>query len=113
MPRYDYRCDDNGVTLEVIHSINDRVNTWGDLCARAGFDPGDTDPDTAVRKVITTPPMANMPVGNADLKNLGFTKLEKRDDGVYENMTRTGTESRYVKHGDSSTMPHFHKKHSD
>lgn len=113
MPRYDYRCDDNGRTVEVIHSINERMTTWGELCARAGIEPGDTDIHAAVRKVITLPPMANTPVGDSQLKNLGFTKLVRRDDGVYENTTRTGTEARYVKAGDRSTMPHFHKKHSD
>lgn len=87
--------------------------TWGQLCARAGIEPGDTDLDAAVRKIITLPPMANTPVGDSHLKNLGFTKLVRRDDGVYENVTRTGTESRYVKPGDKSTMPHFHKKHGD
>ena len=34
----------------------------------------------------------NTPKGNSDLKNMGFTKLVKRDDGVYENVTATGKE---------------------
>jgi hypothetical protein len=57
--------------------------------------------------------MAATPKGNSDLKNLGFTKLVKRDDGVYENVTRTGTEKRFMKSDDASSMPHIHKKVSD
>lgn len=113
MPRYDYLCDANGETVEVIHSIAERLETWADVCECAGLATGDTDPAAPVRKVITLAPMANMPIGNAGLKDIGFTKLVRRDDGVYENVTRTGTESRYVKAGDKSTMPHFHKRHSD
>ncbi|MEX0942236.1 MAG: zinc ribbon domain-containing protein [Pseudomonadales bacterium] len=113
MPRYDYHCDANGETVEVVHSINERMANWGQLCARAGIEPGDTDLSSEVRKVITLAPMANTPAGDSHLKSLGFTKLVKRDDGVYENVTRSGTESRYVKAGDSQTMPHFHKKLSD
>ena len=30
MPRYDYRCDANGRTLELSHGMNERVLTWGD-----------------------------------------------------------------------------------
>ena len=113
MPRYDYFCDDNGRTLEVIHRISLTVTRWGDLCRLAGIDPGDTPEDAAVRKVIITPPMANTPAGNAELKNLGFTKLEKRYDGTYENVTRSGTEKRFLDPKDPGSMPHLHKKISD
>ncbi len=113
MPRYDYYCDANKQTVEVVHSIHERLLTWGEVCECAGISTGAVDGAEPVSRIITTPPMANTPVGDSHLKNLGFTKLVRRDDGVYENTTRTGTESRYVKAGDASTMPHFHKKHSD
>lgn len=113
MPRYDYCCDDNGRVVEVIHKVNERCSTWGEICARANIDPGDTDPATPVRKIVTHAPMANTPVSDSHLKNLGFTKLVRRDDGVYENVTRSGTESRYVRPGQPETLPHFHKKISD
>jgi len=32
---------------------------------------------------------------------------------VYENVTRSGTEKRYMKAGDKSSLPHLHKKLSD
>ena len=113
MPRYDYRCDDNGKTIEVVHGIAIEVKNWGELCELAMIETGDTPVDASVRKVITTPPMANTPAGNAHLKNLGFTKLEKRYDGTYENVTRTGTEKRFLDPKDPSSLPHIHKKVSD
>jgi len=113
MPRYDYRCDDNGKTIEVVHGIALELKNWGELCELAMIEIGDTPADASVRKVITTPPMANTPAGNAHLKNLGFTKLEKRYDGTYENVTRTGTEKRFLDPKDPSSLPHIHKKVSD
>jgi putative FmdB family regulatory protein len=53
------------------------------------------------------------PKTNAELKNLGFTKLVKRDTGVYENVTAVNKESRYMEAGKADTMPHLHKKISD
>ena len=101
MPRYDYFCEKNQQTVEVTHPIATRLQTWGELCELAGIELRDVPAATPVRRIITTPPMANTPVGNSGLKNLGFTKLVKRDDGVYENVTRSGTEARYMKAGDA------------
>jgi predicted nucleic acid-binding Zn ribbon protein len=53
MPKYDYRCDANGKVLEVQHSMYERLGTWGDLCARAGADLGDTPADSPVTRLIT------------------------------------------------------------
>jgi hypothetical protein len=54
MPTYDYRCDANGRTLELRHGMNERVTTWGELCAMLGIDPGTTPADEPVRKLIST-----------------------------------------------------------
>lgn len=113
MPRYDYYCQQNDRVVEVIHPIAEKLKTWGEVCDRAKLEPGDVAPDTPVERIITVAPMANMPIGDVGIKNLGFTKLVKRDDGVYENMTRSGTESRYTIAGDRSTMPHLKKKLGD
>ena len=113
MPRYDYYCQANDQVVEVTHSISEKLSTWAEVCDRAGLPLGDVPPTTPVERVILTPPMANTPIGNAGIKDLGFTKLVKRDDGVYENVTRTGTESRYAVAGDPSTMPHLSKKLGD
>ncbi|MBE9562413.1 MAG: zinc ribbon domain-containing protein [Proteobacteria bacterium] len=50
---------------------------------------------------------------NAELRDLGFTKLVKRDDGVYENVTKRGSDSRYMEAGKSETIPDFSKTISD
>ena len=113
MPRYDYYCALNQKTVEVIHRLSIKLQTWGEVCDLAGIELGEVAASESVQRVITTPPMANIPTGNVGLKDLGFTKLVKRDDGVYENVTRSGTEKRYMKAGDSSSMPHFSKKLSD
>jgi len=113
LARYDYYCDANGQTIEVVHGISETLSNWGDLCRLAGRDAGETDEQSPVRKIITTAPMANTPAGNSELKNLGFTKLVKRYDGTYENVTRTGTEKRFLDPKDPSSMPHLHKKISD
>ena len=55
----------------------------------------------------------NTPKTNAELRDLGFTKLVKRDDGVYENVTRRGGESRYMEKGKPETMPNLSKTISD
>lgn len=46
---------------------------------------------------------------NGELRDLGFTKLVKRDDGVYENVTRRKGESRYMERDKPETMPHLNK----
>jgi putative FmdB family regulatory protein len=53
------------------------------------------------------------PTGNSQLKNMGFTKLERRDNGVYENVTATGNESRYMEAGKPETMPDLKRKIGD
>ena len=53
------------------------------------------------------------PKGASELKNLGFTKLVRRDQGVYENVTRSDKESRYVEADKPSTMPDFKEKGLD
>lgn len=56
---------------------------------------------------VSTPKTAS------ELKNLGFTKLVKRDTGVYENVTRTGNEAKYMEANKPETVPDFSKKISD
>ena len=86
MPLYDYFCPSNNRQLEVMHSISQEVKTWGEVCQLANCDPGDTPVDAPVRRVVSAP-MLSIPTSNTDYKNAGFTKLVKRDQGVYENVT--------------------------
>ncbi|NKN31767.1 zinc ribbon domain-containing protein [Marichromatium bheemlicum] len=53
MPTYDYRCDANDRVIEVSHRMSETLSTWGELCARAGIEPGDTAPETPVRRLAT------------------------------------------------------------
>jgi predicted nucleic acid-binding Zn ribbon protein len=112
MPMYEYICHGNNRTVEVRHGMTESVSTWGELCRIAGIDPGSTPADSPVEKLVSMPAIAT-PKTNADLKNLGFTKLVKRDDGVYENVTRTGDEKRYMTRGDASSVPDIRKKIAD
>ena len=113
MPTYEYRCDENGITAEVTHSIDESLTTWGELCYAAQLPVGDTDPMSPVKKIFKTAPGVAVPVSNSQLKNHGFTKLVKRDDGVYENVTAVDGEKRYMKHDEPDSVPHIHKKVGD
>jgi putative FmdB family regulatory protein len=53
------------------------------------------------------------PKTNGELRDLGFTKLVKRDDGVYENVTARGKDSRYMIRGQNETIPDLSKTISD
>ena len=113
MPVYEYHCDANGKTVEVNHAVDMKISNWGELCYTAGIDFGNTDPVSPVRKIITKAPGISVPAFNSELKNQGFTKLVKRESGVYENVTATGDEKRYMKRGDKDSIPHIHKKIED
>ena len=113
MAVYEYFCAENNRVVEVEHSIKrDALKTWGEVCAEAKIEPGDTPPDTPVERLISRT-FLSTPVGDSHLKNIGFTKLVKRDQGVYENVTRTGKESRYMEAGKPETMPDIKKKVKD
>lgn len=53
MPTYDYLCETNGRVLEVRHSMNEAIKTWGELCERTGIAGGDTPPESPVNKLAT------------------------------------------------------------
>ena len=109
MPTYVYLCDANGAAVEVVHSMSEDIESWGDLCERAGHDPGDTPADEPVYRQIFAPALQSVK-GPAELKNLGFKKLVRRDNGVYENVTATDKESRYFDANDPSTAPQIPKE---
>lgn len=112
MPVYEYRCEANDRTVQVRHPMQVRLRFWGELCYAAQIPLGDTDPLAPVEKVISAPHVT-VPIGNSTLKEKGFTKLVRRDAGVYENVTATGGEARYVEAGRPESMPHLHKKIRD
>jgi putative FmdB family regulatory protein len=104
MPVYEYEhledpCD-RGKVFETKQSINDAPIDRCPSCQRP------------VRRIMSAPFISSSKT-NSELRDLGFTKLVKRDDGVYENVTRRGSESRYMEHGRPETIPHLHKTISE
>ncbi len=53
MPTYDYRCEANDRVIEVNHRMSEQLANWGELCARACIEPGDTPIDTPVHRLAT------------------------------------------------------------
>ena len=52
MPMYEYLCETNGQTVEVVHRMSDRYATWGELCENAKIELGDTPADAPVTRLI-------------------------------------------------------------
>ena len=53
MPTYDYYCEANGRKVEVSHKMSETLTSWGELCGRAGIEPGETPTGTPIRRLIT------------------------------------------------------------
>jgi predicted nucleic acid-binding Zn ribbon protein len=112
MPVYAYFCAANGETLEVVHSMKEDLGTWGDVCDRAGREAGATPRTAAVERIIY-PVGVSVPMSNSKLKELGFTKLVRREKGVYENVTRAEGDKKYMTADDPSSVPDFSKRIGD
>jgi len=105
MPIYEYEHLEEtdcslGKIFEIKQSIKDDPLTECPQC------------HTKVRKRISRINI-NCPKTNTDVRDMGFTKLVKRDDGVYENVTQRGDDNRYVVHGQPNTLPDLSKIISD
>ena len=100
MPVYEYQHIQQpcrlGSIFEVRQSISDPAL---ETCPECG---------QAVKKLISRSNIST-PRSNAELKDMGFTKLVKRDDGVYENVTARGGDSRYVRRDKPETLPNLKK----
>ncbi len=56
MPRYEYRCEQaDDQTVEVEHAMSERLDSWGQVCERAGIDPGATPLEAPVEKIVSLP----------------------------------------------------------
>jgi len=53
MITYQYHCPTNQQTLEVQHSMRESLRTWGEVCARAGQNLGNTPADAPVERLIS------------------------------------------------------------
>ncbi|NJK88011.1 MAG: zinc ribbon domain-containing protein [Myxococcales bacterium] len=112
MPTYRYFCSANQRTIDVHHSMREDVRTWRELCERALQPLGTTDPDAPVERILFPVGLA-APRGDAELKSMGFTKLVRREKGVYENVTALDGEKRYVTADDPGSIPDFKKRNLD
>ena len=65
-----------------------------------------------IRRLLSVPNIST-PTGDTDLKSKGFTKLVRRDKGVYENVTALENESRVFEAGKPETMPDLRRKIQD
>ena len=50
MPTYEYYCEANGETIDVLHGMEDSVSTWGELCTCAGIEQGGTSETSPVER---------------------------------------------------------------
>jgi putative FmdB family regulatory protein len=104
MPVYEYEHRDQGCELgkrfERTQSITSDKLTHCPECGRE------------VKRLISLVSIST-PKTASDLKNLGFTKLVRKDTGVYENVTATGKESRIWDAGKPETMPDLKSKIRD
>ena len=55
MPYYEDHCTTNGQTIEVRHSMSERLETWGELADAAGVEAGSTPAGTPVDKLLSAP----------------------------------------------------------
>jgi hypothetical protein len=113
MPLYDYHCEENGRTVEVSHPTSANLRIWGEVCFVTGIPLGDTDPLAPVRRVLTRAPGVHVPAGDSKLKELGFAKLVRREDGVWEHVTAADGEARYLRRGDPGSLPRLHRRIRD
>ena len=104
MPVYEYEHTGEGCALGKVFELTQPMySAKFTSCPECGGE---------VRRLISLVGIST-PRTNSELKNLGFTKLVKRDDGVYENVTATGRESRIWDTRKPETMPDLKSKIAD
>ena len=75
MPSFDFHCEANGQTVEVMLKMHEELTTWGELCARKGLPLGDTPAESPIAKVFTSACVMDkkrMGSGHASV-DMGFT----------------------------------------
>ena len=104
MPIYEYKHIDKpcslGRVFEIRQSVLDKELRNCPNCGRS------------VQKLISKINIS-IPKSDRELREHGFTKLVRRDDGVYENVTARNGESKVVLKNRPETLPNFKKTISD
>lgn len=100
MPVYEYEHTEQpcsmGRILEITQSLKERTLAKCPQCGRS------------IKKLISLVGVSTSKT-NSELRDLGFTKLVKRDDGIYENVTARTGDSRYMERGKLETVPNVAK----
>ncbi len=65
-----------------------------------------------VRKIMSRV-ASSVAKSDGELRDMGFTKLVRRDDGVYENVTRRSGDSRYMIRDKPETIPDLRRTITD
>jgi putative FmdB family regulatory protein len=104
MPVYEYEHQEGSCTLGKVFDYNQTISE-----KQLSRCPHCSGP---VHKIISRINIS-CPKTNSELRDLGFTKLVKRDDGVYENMTSRDGDSRYMVRGKPETIPNLGKTISE
>jgi putative FmdB family regulatory protein len=104
MAVYEYEHEEEpcglGKVFEITQSIKDEPMTQCPECK------------TPVKRIISITNI-NTPKTNSELKDMGFTKLVKKDTGVYENVTAREGDNKIVYRDKPETMPNLKKTISD
>ena len=104
MPVYEYEHQEESCTLGKVfdykQTLSDRQLTRCPHCSGP------------VQKIISHTNIS-CPKSNSELRDLGFTKLVKRDDGVYENVTARKGDDRYMVKGKPESIPNLSKTISE
>jgi putative FmdB family regulatory protein len=96
MPRYEYKHVEAACSAGRIVEVTQRLQEEPlRVCPHCGG---------PVQRIISRVSFA-APKTNSEMRDLGFTKLVRRDSGVYENVTRRGSESRYFEADKPETAP--------
>jgi predicted nucleic acid-binding Zn ribbon protein len=53
MPTYEYYCEANGQSVDVVHAMSTEMATWGELCNIADIACGETQPDAPVIRQLS------------------------------------------------------------
>jgi putative FmdB family regulatory protein len=103
MPVYEYGASGESEGCKVCNpgfSIHQGMNEESlKKCPECGSD---------IKRLLFVPNIS-APTSDTEYRDMGFTKLVKRDDGVYENVTQRGGESKYMERGKADTMPDISK----
>jgi hypothetical protein len=104
MPVYQYEHVDEPCGLGRVYEVQEAINDLTiSQCPECGG---------MVRKLMSSVHFSRQR-SDSELRDKGFTKLVRREDGVYENVTARHGESRYVDQSKPETLPHLHKTITD